>query len=98
MVDTNSDPTNIDFVIPANDDATKSVDLILGVVCEAINEGLQEGKAARDKEEAEKTTSKDGEDTPRRERRAKTGARRTKKEEEEAPKVSVASDEEGEED
>ena len=36
MVDTNSDPTNIDFVIPANDDATKSVDLILGVLCEAI--------------------------------------------------------------
>lgn len=93
MVDTNSDPTNVDFVIPANDDATKSVDLILGVVCEAIHEGLQEGKAARDKEDAEKAASEDGEETPRRERRAKTGARRTRKEEDEAPKASVASNE-----
>ena len=99
MVDTNSDPTNIDFVIPANDDATKSVDLILGVLCEAINEGLQEGKAARDKEESEKTVSEDGEETPRRERRAKTGARRAKKEEEEeTPRATAASNEEGEED
>ena len=99
MVDTNSDPTNIDFVIPANDDATKSVDLILGVLCEAINEGLQEGKAARDKEESEKTVSEDGEKTPRRERRAKTGARRAKKEEEEeTPRATAASNEEGEED
>ena len=99
MVDTNSDPTNIDFVIPANDDATKSVDLILGVLCEATNEGLQEGKAARDKEESEKTVSEDGEETPRRERRAKTGARRAKKEEEEeTPRATAASNEEGEED
>ena len=99
MVDTNSDPTNIDFVIPTNDDATKSVDLILGVLCEAINEGLQEGKAARNKEESEKTVSEDGEETPRRERRAKTGARRAKKEEEEeTPRATAASNEEGEED
>ncbi len=47
MVDTNSDPTNIDFVIPANDDATKSVEIILGAVCEAMNEGLQERKAEK---------------------------------------------------
>ncbi|MBP3942571.1 30S ribosomal protein S2 [Sphingobacteriaceae bacterium WQ 2009] len=49
MVDTNSDPTNIDFPIPANDDATKSISLIAGVIGKAIQEGLDERK--RDKEE-----------------------------------------------
>jgi small subunit ribosomal protein S2 len=53
MVDTNSDPSNIDFPIPANDDATKSIALITGVIVQAIIEGLEERK--RDKEdEAEK--------------------------------------------
>jgi small subunit ribosomal protein S2 len=53
MVDTNSDPTNIDFPIPANDDATKSINLIAEVIGKAIQEGLDERK--RDKEdEAEK--------------------------------------------
>lgn len=49
MVDTNSDPTNIDFPIPANDDATKSISLIAGIIGQAIAEGLEERK--RDKEE-----------------------------------------------
>ncbi len=44
IVDTNSDPNNVDFVIPANDDATKSVEVILNACCEAINEGLEERK------------------------------------------------------
>jgi small subunit ribosomal protein S2 len=44
IVDTNSNPDNVDFVIPANDDASKSIDIILATVCEAINEGLQERK------------------------------------------------------
>ena len=53
MVDTNSDPSNIDFPIPANDDATKSISLICGIMTKAIEEGLDERK--RDKEdEAEK--------------------------------------------
>ena len=52
IVDTNSDPRNIDFVIPANDDATKSIDLILGVVCEAIKEGLEERKVEKADQEA----------------------------------------------
>ncbi|MBQ0023717.1 MAG: 30S ribosomal protein S2 [Prevotellaceae bacterium] len=47
IVDTNSDPKNIDFVIPANDDATKSVEVILGAICDAINEGLEERKAEK---------------------------------------------------
>lgn len=49
MVDTNSDPSNIDFPIPANDDATKSISLIAGIIGKAIQEGLEERK--RDKEE-----------------------------------------------
>src|SRR5690606_34667414 len=49
MVDTNSDPSNIDFPIPANDDASKSISLIASVIGQAIKEGLSERK--RDKEE-----------------------------------------------
>lgn len=47
IVDTNSDPKNIDFVIPANDDATKSVEVILDAICGAINEGIEERKAEK---------------------------------------------------
>lgn len=89
MVDTNSDPTNVDYVIPANDDATKSVDLILSVICEAINEGLQEGKAAKDKEGADNDENENEEEHPKRERRAKTTAKRTKKEDDDALNASV---------
>lgn len=49
MVDTNSNPENIDFPIPANDDASKSIDLICKIIGKAIQEGLEERK--RDKEE-----------------------------------------------
>ncbi len=47
IVDTNSDPENIDFVIPANDDASKSIDVILGAVCAAMAEGLEERKVEK---------------------------------------------------
>ena len=47
IVDTNSDPSNIDFVIPANDDATKSVEVILDACCAAIQEGIEERKAQK---------------------------------------------------
>jgi small subunit ribosomal protein S2 len=53
MVDTNSDPSNIDFPIPANDDATKSILLITDVIIKAIEEGLDERKREKD-DEAEK--------------------------------------------
>ena len=52
IVDTNSNPNNIDFVIPANDDATKAIDVILGAVCEAIKEGLEERKVEKADESA----------------------------------------------
>jgi len=50
MVDTNSDPTEIDFPIPANDDASKSISLITDILCQAIEEGLNERKMEKDKE------------------------------------------------
>ena len=45
IVDTNSDPSNIDYVIPANDDSAAAVEIIVSAVCAAISEGLQERKA-----------------------------------------------------
>jgi len=50
MVDTNSDPEKVDFAIPANDDASKSIFLITDIMCKAIEEGLNERKAEKDKE------------------------------------------------
>ena len=87
MVDTNSDPNNIDYVIPANDDATKSVEVILGAICEAMNEGLQERKAEKIDTEA----AGEGE-APKRERKAKDAVKkeRTKKEDDEALNANVA--------
>lgn len=57
MVDTNSDPREVDFVIPANDDASKSIDKVLGYVTDAIAEGLSDRKA--DKEKTKEGKDKD---------------------------------------
>ena len=54
MVDTNSDPRQVDYVIPANDDASKSIDKILTNVTDAIAQGLAERKAEKDSKDAEK--------------------------------------------
>ena len=51
MVDTNSDPRPIDFVIPANDDASKSIEKVLGLVSNAIVEGLSDRKSEKDEEQ-----------------------------------------------
>ena len=50
MVDTNSDPSEIDFPIPANDDASKSISLIVDILCQSIDEGLNERKIEKEKE------------------------------------------------
>ena len=50
MVDTCCDPTPIDYVIPANDDAAKSIECIMNILCAAIAEGLEERKLEKDKE------------------------------------------------
>lgn len=54
MVDTNSDPREVNFVIPANDDATKSIDKILSLVVDAIGDGLKERKDEKEAQEQEK--------------------------------------------
>ncbi|MCE5205658.1 MAG: 30S ribosomal protein S2 [Porphyromonadaceae bacterium] len=89
IVDTNSDPSNIDFVIPANDDASKAVDMILGYLCEAIKEGLDERKV----EKADAAAEEQDEDAPqRRERKSKSARKeRVKKEDTEAMKAAVVS-------
>ena len=53
MVDTNSNPEGIDFVIPANDDASQSIDLIITTMCEAIKDGLSDRKVEREKDETD---------------------------------------------
>ncbi|MBN1462270.1 MAG: 30S ribosomal protein S2 [Paludibacteraceae bacterium] len=85
IVDTNSNPNEIDFVIPANDDATKSIDIILSVMIASIEEGLQERKA--DKAEAEMDESKE---LSSKDKKPRIKKERTKKEDEEALNANVA--------
>jgi small subunit ribosomal protein S2 len=54
MVDTNSDPNQVEFPIPSNDDAAKSISLLVNLICESIEEGLNERKMEREKEAANK--------------------------------------------
>jgi len=77
MVDTNSDPRQVDYVIPANDDASKSIDKILTHVTSAISDGLAERKAEKDAAAAPK------EEAPKAKVEVKTEAK------EEAPKAKV---------
>lgn len=58
IVDTNSDPSGLDFIIPANDDASESIKLIIGEMCDAIAEGLNERKSEKDKDSSEKKDQK----------------------------------------
>ncbi len=88
MVDTNSNPDNIDFIIPANDDATKSVEVILGAVCDAIKEGLEERKVEKIDSAA---AAEEGSEAPKRERKSKAKKEIIAKEDEEALNAKVAS-------
>ena len=81
VVDTNSDPNNIDFVIPANDDAKDSVEVILNACCAAIAEGIEERKAekadekaAEAQDDAEEAKPKRGPRKPRKEAAAEEAA------------------------
>ena len=72
IVDTNSNPNDIDFVIPANDDAKDSIDVILTACCAAIAEGLEERKAEKADEKAAAEQSEEAADArPRRQHRAR---------------------------
>ena len=87
IVDTNSDPNNIDFMIPANDDAKDSIEVILNACCTAIAEGLEERKAERADEKAAKEQSEEAEEARPRARRARKSddASKAPVAEEEAP-------------
>ena len=87
MVDTNSDPNDIDFVIPANDDATKSVEVILGAMCDAIKEGLEERKI----EKIDTAAAEEAPEAPKRERKARAKKEIIAKEDGEALKANIAS-------
>ncbi|MFT5958341.1 MAG: small subunit ribosomal protein S2 [Polaribacter sp.] len=76
MVDTNSDPRQVDYVIPANDDASKSIDVVLSFVTDAIADGLSDRKADKEK-------VKEVKEAPKKEE-AKVAATKAKTE---APKV-----------
>ncbi len=97
IVDTNSNPENVDFVIPANDDASKSIDIILNTVCEAIKEGIEERKIEKidNKDEAAEA---EGEAKPRRTRVRRSRVAEDAKEEapaqEEAPATEAPADKE----
>lgn len=55
MVDTNCDPNKVDYAIPSNDDATKSIAIIANYITAAIAEGLQERQSSKDEEEQHDT-------------------------------------------
>ena len=87
MVDTNSDPNNVDFVIPANDDASKSIELILDTVCAAMSEGIEERKV----EKVDTAAAGEEGQAPRRERRrVSRGPRREENGEEAAAEAPAA--------
>ena len=99
MVDTNSDPKNIDFVIPANDDAKDSVDVVLTACCQAIAEGLEERKAEKaDEKAAAEQAEEAAEVRPRRARKSRKEEAPAAVEEapvaEEAPAAEEAAEEE----
>ena len=96
IVDTNSNPRDIDFVIPANDDAKDSIEVILNACCGAIAEGLEERKIEKADEKAAKEQAEADavEDRPKRARKARKDA---PAKEEEAPKADETAEEAPEE-
>ena len=71
MVDTCCDPTPVDYVIPANDDAAKSISYIMDVLCQAVAEGLNERKIEKEKEAPEQSDSQNAGGKKLRARKAK---------------------------
>ena len=85
MVDTNSDPRQVDYLIPSNDDASKSIDKVVGYVSAAIIEGLSERKAGKDAEDKDNAAAKSAKAET-----AKTP--KAKAEKTEAPKAEVVAE------
>lgn len=64
MVDTNCDPKDVDFAIPSNDDASKSIDIILNYVSSAIKDGLEERKKEKDEADLIKEKEESSKNNP----------------------------------
>lgn len=90
MVDTCCDPTPIDYVIPANDDAAKSISYIMDILCQAINEGLNERKLEKEKETPE---AADDKQVAGKKLRSRKGAKAEDSAEETAPVAESAVEE-----
>ena len=98
MVDTNSDPSNIDFLIPANDDASKSIEVILEALCGSIAEGLEERKIEKADSDAAEASAEDEEEAPRKSRKIRARIRRDAQDSEAEAKESAESESESEDD
>lgn len=99
IVDTNSNPNLVDFAIPANDDAAKSIDLIVGILAKAVQEGYEERKLEREKEALSKEKKAEKKPTVNEEKAEtkKTSARKTStKTKEEKPELVSKEVKEGE--
>ena len=90
IVDTNSDPNNIDFVIPANDDAKDSVEVILNACCAAMAEGIEERKVEKADEKAADAQAEGDEE----EAKPRRQARKARKDEAPAEEAAPAAEEE----
>ena len=89
IVDTNSEPKNIDFIIPANDDAKDSVEVILNACCAAIAEGIEERKV----EKADEKAAEAQDEAEAEEAKPKRAARKARKEEDAAEAAAPAEEE-----
>ena len=92
IVDTNSDPKDVDFMIPANDDAKDSVEVILNACCAAIAEGLEERKAEKADEKAAKEQSEEAAEAKPRRAARKAEKKEEAPAEEEAPVAEEAAE------
>lgn len=93
MVDTNSDPRKIDFPIPSNDDASKSISKVMGVIADAVKEGLSERSAEKEKQQAEAKKKKEQQEAAKKE----AAAKKEEAKKEEAKKEPAKKEEAGEE-
>ena len=89
IVDTNSEPKNIDFIIPANDDAKDSAEVILNACCTAIAEGIEERKV----EKADEKAAEAQDEAEAEEAKPKRAARKARKEEDAAEAAAPAEEE-----
>ena len=94
IVDTNSDPRDIDFVIPANDDSTKSIEIIMNYLSASIREGLEERRVERADTKAQEE-QEEHEAGERRERKSRAGKRERVVKKDNVDEATTASVEEG---